>query len=287
MQKEFKQYKSGYNQNETETLKVQIEAERQKAAEAQEDFAAKLQEKTKEIEALKKEQHELQSTIQKLENSLRDFKREHDSKITEYSKEIKKYKRLSDSKNEDTVKAQEAMMQVSAELQQKEKERLVLEQSHNKVLCEKQNIEKQLQEWEDFKHLQAEKKDATKKLSEENTALQDKITSLLQEKECAIKILQDDNDMLKTTNEELNNRLAQLIKEPPASPLSPIKYKTHVCVCMCMCMFMYVCMCVCVCMYVCMCVYVCVCMCMYVCVYVCVCVCSVYVCVYAHMSQLC
>ena len=222
-------------------------------------ISAELHEKSQETLISKKKQ---QSTIQELENSLRDLKHEHDSKITEYSKEIKEYKNLNDNKNEDIIKAQEAMMQVSTELQEKEKEYLALKQSHNKLLCEKQNLEKQLQDLsnqyelyiKEQEDLQVDKENATKKLLEvfsENTdlkelqlVLKNQNTSLLQEKEdleCAIKCLQDENDTLKVTNEEL--------KEPPVSPLSPIKYKTHVRLCVCA--RVHVCVCVCACTHVC------------------------------------
>ena len=85
------------------------EAEKQKAE-------AELQEKTKEIEALKENKLELQSTIEKLETTLREVKNKHDSTITE---EIQRYKNLSEAEKQNTVKIQETS---AAKLQEKAKE---------------------------------------------------------------------------------------------------------------------------------------------------------------------
>ena len=265
LNKEIQKYKKLCDAEKQSTVEAkealtQASTELQEAKEALTQVSTELQEKAQETQVLKKKQDESQSTIQKLENTLRDFK-------------MQKYKNLSDVEKKDTVTAQETLMKVSAKLQEKENKYLGLEQSHNKLLCAKQNIEKELQdvskqyelrikEWEDYsnKHLQAEKENATKKLlevSSENTnlrelqsALQDKNTSLLQEKEnleCAIKSLQDENDMLKTT---VHRQLidSKSFKEPLASPLPPkrsssVKPRVRVFVCTCV----YVCVCACVC----------------------------------------
>ena len=221
------------NENE-ETYKIQIEAEKQKVLKAQEvlsQVSAELQEKAKEIIALNENQHKLKSTVEKLEDALTKSNVEHGSKITEYIKEIQQYKMLNDAEKENAGKAQEALIQVSIELQAKAKEILVLEQN---LLHEKQSAEKQMQdileqydarikEMEDLnKSLQDEKENTSEKLLQSITnareiqsTLQDKNSSLLQEKENLefdIKKLQDENNVLTSANKEFDRQLFNSIK---------------------------------------------------------------------------
>ena len=224
------------NENE-EAYKIQIESEKEKVLKAEEvlvQVSAELQEKAKEIIALNENQHKLKSTVEKLEDALTKSNVEHGSKITEYIKEIQQYKMLNDAEKENAGKAQEALIQVSTELQAKAKEILVLEQN---LLHEKQSAEKQMQdileqcdvrikEMEDLnKSLQDEKEKTSEKLLQSFTeitnareiqsTLQDKNSSLLQEKEnleSDIKKLQDENNVLTSANKEFDRQLLDSTK---------------------------------------------------------------------------
>ena len=158
--------------------------------------------------------------IQKLENTLKKSESEHNSKITECTKELQKYENICDIEKNNSLRMQEALIKASAELQEKVKEVVVLEQSQYKLLCEKQSIDQKLkdisQQYElhvkelesSNEQLQAEKEDANKKLSELQLAIQVKNTSLLQEKEnfeSVIKRLHNEMDVLKKANERLQS----------------------------------------------------------------------------------
>ena len=97
--------------NEIQKYKDLYEAEKQKTIEQQGILVAELQEKAKEIEALKQSQHELQSTNSQL--TLREVKGEHDSKYTE---KIQKYDNLNGTEKQNAVWQQETSV---ADLQQK------------------------------------------------------------------------------------------------------------------------------------------------------------------------
>ena len=252
---ELTQQKSGYAHNEGDTYKI-IETERKRAAEVEKALKQKsveLQEKIKETLALKERQHELESTVQKLENGLRVSKNEHNSKIAEYTKEIQQYESLYAAEKENTVKIQKTLTQLSAELQEKTEEAVIvkknqdelqltvkkledalrksksgnnstellsLKENYQRLLHEKQSIEKQLQdtskqydlrikETEDNnKRLQAEKKNAIKNKS----ALQNTNSLLIQQNEyleSAVKTLQAENNMLKLANKEQDGQLLE------------------------------------------------------------------------------
>ena len=128
---------------EIQKYKNLSEAEKRSTVELQETSVAELQEKTKEIEALKEGQHELQSTIQKLESTLREAQREHDNKVTEYTKEIQKYKNLSEAEKRSTVELQETSV---AELQEKAKEVEALRASQHELQSTIKNLESTLRE---------------------------------------------------------------------------------------------------------------------------------------------
>ena len=192
-------------------------SENLRKCESQELTIQHLQEKAKEALSLKESQ---QLIIQKLENTLKKSESEHNSKITECTKELQKYENLCDIEKNNSLKMQEALIKASAELQEKVKEVVVLEQSQHKLLCEKQSIDQKLkdisQQYElhvkelesSNEQLQAEKEDANKKLSELQLAIQVKNTSLLQEKEnfeSVIKRLHNEMDVLKKANERLQS----------------------------------------------------------------------------------
>ena len=109
---------------------------------------------------------------------------------------------------------------MTTELQLKIEEILSLKESHQKWLHEKQNIEKQLQdiskqynlrieEMEDnYKRLQVEKESA----SVQQLALQNTNSVLMQENkhlECTIKMLEDENSILKVTNKVHDRELLE------------------------------------------------------------------------------
>ena len=142
LQSALKQSKSDHNEmitqhtEEIQHYKNMHDAEKLNSVKVQEDLAQildELQDKAKEILALKETQLQLQSTIQKLEDALRQSKIEHDKKITEYTKQIQHYKTLSDAEKDNTVKVQDALAQVTAELQEKTKETLTLKKSQHEL----------------------------------------------------------------------------------------------------------------------------------------------------------
>ena len=210
---EIQQYKGLYATEKENNVKLQ---------DTLTQVSARLQEKTEEAFLARKAEAELQSTVNKLQDALKQFKSENDS--TEYTKEMQQYKDLYETEKENTVKAQEDLRRISTELQKNTKEILSLKESHQKWLHEKQGIEKQLEdnlkqydsrikEMEDNnKHLQVEKESAT----EQQLALQSKNLLLIQEKEhleSAIRMLQDENNLLKTVNKEQDRQLLEHSKK--------------------------------------------------------------------------
>ena len=210
---EIQQYKGLYATEKENNVKLQ---------DTLTQVSARLQEKTEEAFLATKAEAELQSTVNTLQDALKQFKSENDS--TEYTKEMQQYKDLYDTEKENTVKAQEDLRRISTELQKNTKEILSLKESHQKWLHEKQGIEKQLEdnlkqydsrikEMEDKnKHLQVEKENAT----EQQLALQSKNVLLIQEKEhleSAIRMLQDENNLLKVVNKEQDRQLLEHSKK--------------------------------------------------------------------------
>ena len=124
MKKEPRQNKSGYNQNETETLKIQFEAERQKVAKLQESLAAEMQEKA-----------ELQSTVQKLKVALQS-KGGYDIKTEQ---EVQKYKNLCDAEKENAAKTQKA-------LKERTQETLTLEKEKHELQLKVRKLEEDLKQ---------------------------------------------------------------------------------------------------------------------------------------------
>ena len=210
---EIQQYKGLYATEKENNVKLQ---------DTLTQVSARLQEKTEEAFLATKAEAELQSTVNTLQDALKQFKSENDS--TEYTKEMQQYKDLYKTEKENTVKAQEDLRRISTELQKNTKEILSLKESHQKWLHEKQGIEKQLEdnlkqydsrikEMEDNnKHLQVEKESAT----EQQLALQSKNLLLIQEKEhleSAIRMLQDENNLLKIVNKEQDRQLLEHSKK--------------------------------------------------------------------------
>ena len=176
---ELKQQKSGYNHNEVDTYKNQIEAERQRAAVAEEALkqtSFELQEKQKETLKLRQSQRESQSTIQKLKDALRVSENELNSKIAQYDKEIQQYKNLSAAERESTVKIQ----QLSAEMQKENSDKIQLQDALTKLSTE-------LQE-------KTEEALIAKKA-------QDKLQATVKKLEDALKQSQSENGSTKYTNE--------------------------------------------------------------------------------------
>ena len=81
--------------------------------------STELQEKIRELLVLKEAQHELQSTVHKLEDKLRQSKSQHDKIITQCTEEIQHYKNIIDAEKEERVQAQQNLAQVSVELKEK------------------------------------------------------------------------------------------------------------------------------------------------------------------------
>ena len=104
--KEIQHYKNINTAEKSNSIKVQ---------ESLSQVSADLKEKTKETVALKERECELQSTVQKLEDALRQYKSQHDIEITECAKKIEQYKNLRDAEKENVPKVQSTSTQVSAE----------------------------------------------------------------------------------------------------------------------------------------------------------------------------
>ena len=226
---ELKQQKSGYNHNEVDTYKNQIEAERQRAAVAEEALkqtSFELQEKQKETLKLRQSQHESQSTIQKLKDALRVSENELNSKIAQYDKESQQYKNLYAAERENTVK----MQQLSAEIQERSKEALTAKKSQEELQSTVKKLEDALmqsesknssyttectKEIEQYKALYATEKENTAKIQEALSArLREKTEEALKAKnaqgelqltvkklEDALKQSQSENGSTEYTNE--------------------------------------------------------------------------------------
>ena len=118
--KEIQYYKDKYDAEKFNSVKVQ-----EKSAQV----SAELQDKSKETLSLKEKHHELQIIIQNLEDDLRQSKTEHEKNIIEYSKQIEHLKSLNETEKENNFKLQDNLAKVSAEVQEKTKETLALQES--------------------------------------------------------------------------------------------------------------------------------------------------------------
>ena len=203
---------------EIEQYKALYATEKENTAKIQETLSARLREKTEEALKAKNVQGELQLTVKKLEDALKQSQSENGS--TEYTNEMQQYKTLYEIEKENTVNTQEDLTRMTTELQLKTEEILSLKESRQKWLHEKQNSEKQLQDISkqydlrikemenNYKRLQVEKESA----NVQQLALQNTNSVLMQENkhlECTIKMLEDENSVLKVANKVQDRELLE------------------------------------------------------------------------------
>lgn len=235
-------------------LKIQLEAEIKRAAKAEEilkprlvesservnslkvqenmaQVSAESQDKAKETLALKEIQLSLQSTIQKLEDALRQSKIEHGKKITDYNKLIEHFKNLNDTEKENTAKLKDTLAQVSTKLQEKTRESLAFMEKGYELQSTIQKLEDSLRQFKsehdpkiehtkEIEYLSDAEKESTVKvldtLAQVSAELQEKSreTLALKEHQCELQsAIQELEDAIRQSEIEHSNKIIEYTKQ--------------------------------------------------------------------------
>ena len=200
-----------HNYVDAETCKMQIQNEKERATK---NISKQLEVYQKESKASKENQHELQSTIQKLEDALRQSESEHDKIIAQHTEDIQHYKNINNTEKLNSVKVQEKLEQ---ELQDKEKQYLTLKESQHELQSTMQKLEDALrqsesehdkiiaQHTEDIQHYK--NINNTEKLN--SVKVQEKLEQELQDKEKQYLTLKESQHELQSTIQKLEDALRQ------------------------------------------------------------------------------
>ena len=231
LQNALKQYTNEYDnkpKSKEYTRQIECDAETEGAVKVKDNLTqalAELQEKAKETVALKESQHVLQSTIQKLKDTLELSKSEYDKKIEEHIEQINHYQNLVDAEKEKTIKEKDTLTKLSAELREKAKETVALKEKLEDALKQsKSEYDKKIEEHvEQIRHhqylLDAEKENTIREqdtLTKVSAKLQEKVqeTLILKESQCELQAaVKELEDTLRQSKSECNNKTTEYIKE--------------------------------------------------------------------------